>query len=432
MAKKKEDPGDAALMLQFDVMKQKHPDAVLLFRRGDFYETYKQDAIKAGVTLGITTASREIDGNEIKVAGFPHHALDTYLPKLVRAGMRVAICEQLEKPQRKKTEKEKSQTTTKETGTPRKKKEQAAQEEPVKSVKADKPAEEKKTEVKAEVKAEVRTESKKDVKAETKTEQSQDAKAELKPREPQMVTVNGDRVTHGHAYQSKTNPEDWYFTAKLNGEQLKPQKMDPADLAAYQKKEMTVPQLMERYYPTKLMEKVPEAAYKVPNVIAAAGGNLTVDKFNVYKEKDEQRADFGRYKFYAEVGDQKMSTVPSRQDLNAYFDRVMTPGQLVEKNFGERLHLPSHYEQFRLPEGVDASGVRIAKDRTDGKWKVSMDLGEHGRTDKKEISFDDGYSLFKTKTASREQIAAKYLGEDVRAMLNGPVMNMEKAQSMKM
>ena len=433
MAKKKEDPGDAALMLQFDVMKQKHPDAILLFRRGDFYETYKQDAIKAGVTLGITTASRKIDGNEIKVAGFPHHALDTYLPKLVRAGMRVAICEQLEKPQRKKTEKEKSQTTTKETDMPRKKKEQAAQEEPVKTVKTDKPAEEKKTEVKAEAKAEVRTESKKDVKAETKTEQSQDAKAELKPREPQMVTVNGDRVTHGHAYQSKTNPEDWYFTAKINGEQLKPQKMDPADLAAYQKKEMTVPQLMERYYPTKLMQRAPDVAFQVANVVPGPDQRpLSVDKFNVYKEKDEQRADFGRYKFYAEVGDQKMSTVPSRQDLNAYFDRVMTPGQLVEKNFGERLHLPSHYEQFRLPEGVDASGVRIAKDRADGKWKVSMDLGEHGRTDKKEISFDDGYSLFKTKTASREQIAAKYLGDDIKAMLNGPVMNMEKAQSMKM
>ena len=76
--------------------------------------------------------------------------------------------------------------------------------------------------------------------------------------------------------------------------------------------------------------------------------------------------------------------------------------------------------------------MRIAKDRADGKWKVSMDLGEHGRTDKKEISFDDGYSLFKTKTASREQIAAKYLGDDIKAMLNGPVMNMEKAQSMKM
>lgn len=300
---------------------------------------------------------------------------------------------------------------------PRKKKEQAAQEEPVKSVKADKPAEEKKTEVKSEA----------------KSEQSQEAKAERKPREPQMVTVNGDKVTHGHAYQSKTNPEDWYFTAKINGEQLKPQKMDPADLAAYQKKEMTVPQLMERYYPTKLMQRVPDVAFQVANVVSGPEQRpLTVDKFNVYKEKDEQRPDFGRYKFYAEVDGQKMSTVASRQDLNAYFDRVQTPGQLVEKNFGERLHLPSHYQQFRLPEGVEASVVRIAKDRSDNKWKVSADLGEHGRTDKKEISFDDGFALFKTKTATREQIAAKYLGEDIKTMLNGPVMSMEKSQSMKM
>ena len=421
MAKKKEDPGDAALMLQFDVMKQKHPDAILLFRRGDFYETYKQDAIKASVTLGITTASRKIDGNEIKVAGFPHHALDSYLPKLVRAGMRVAICEQLEKPEQKKVEKDNLQSTANEADMPKKKKDQAAQEEPVKSVKTDKPAEEKKPEVKAEAKAEA------------KTEQTQEAKAERQPREPQMVTINGDKVTHGHAYQSKTNPEDWYFTAKLNGEQLKPQKMDPADLAAYQKKEMSVPQLMERYYPTKLMQRVPEVAFQVANVVPGPEQKqLTVEKFNVYKEKDEQRPDFGRYKFYAEVDGQKMSTVASRQDLNAYFDRVKTPGQLVEKNFGERLHLPSHYEQFRLPEGVEASVVRIAKDRSDNKWKVSADLGEHGRTDKKEISFDDGYALFKTKTASREQIAAKYLGDDIQAMLNGPVMNMEKAQSMKM
>ena len=94
--------------------------------------------------------------------------------------------------------------------------------------------------------------------------------------------------------------------------------------------------------------------------------------------------------------------------------------------------LPSHYQQFRLPEGVEASAVRIAKDRSDNKWKVSADLGEHGRTDKKEISFDDGFALFKTKTASREQIAAKYLGEDIKTMLNGPVMSMEKSQSMKM
>lgn len=413
------------LMKQFDEMKQRHPDAILLFRIGDFYETYRQDAVKASTTLGITTIDRKINGVETKFAGFPHHALDTYLPQLIRAGFRVAICEQLEDPKQKKLEKqseeqpevkssksEKTQLT--DSNMSKKKKEKAPQEEPVQTAKTtveEKPAPEKKNDVKA--------------------GESQEAKAEHKPREPQMVTVNGDKVTHGHAFQSKTNPEDWFFTAKINGEQLKPQKMDPADLAAYQKKEMTVPQLMERYYPTKLMEKVPEVAYTTPNVIVGAGSNMTVDKFNVYKEKDEQRPDFGRYKFYAEVGGEKMSTVASRQDLNAYFDRVMTPGQLVEKNFGERLHLPSHYQQFKLPEGVEASGVRIAKDRADNKWKVSMDLGEHGRTDKKEISFDDGYSLFKTKTASREQIAAKYLGDDIKTMLNGPVMNMEKSQSMK-
>lgn len=400
---------------QFVKMKEKHPDALLLFRIGDTYQSFKQDAVKASTILDIETREKKVDGKKVKSIGFPHHALDTYLPRLVRAGMRVAICEQLEKPQ--KIEKEKSQSTTNEADMPRKKKEQAAQEEPVKSVKADKPAEEKKTEVKSEA----------------KSEQSQEAKAERKPREPQMVTVNGDKVTHGHAYQSKTNPEDWYFTAKINGEQLKPQKMDPADLAAYQKKEMTVPQLMERYYPTKLMQRVPDVAFQVANVVSGPEQRpLTVDKFNVYKEKDEQRPDFGRYKFYAEVDGQKMSTVASRQDLNAYFDRVQTPGQLVEKNFGERLHLPSHYQQFRLPEGVEASVVRIAKDRSDNKWKVSADLGEHGRTDKKEISFDDGFALFKTKTASREQIAAKYLGEDIKTMLNGPVMSMEKSQSMKM
>ena len=401
------------ILEQFAKMKERHPDALLLFRIGNTYQSFKQDAVKASTILDIETRDKKLDGKEVRSVEFPHHALDTYLPKLVRAGMRVAICEQLEKPQKIEKEKSQSQSNTNEADMPRKKKEQATQEEPVKSVKADKPAEERKTEV--------------------KTGESQEAKAERKPREPQMVTVNGDKVTHGHAYQSKTNPEDWYFTAKINGEQLKPQKMDPADLAAYQKKEMTVPQLMERYYPTKLMQRAPDVAFQVANVVPGPDQRpLSVDKFNVYKEKDEQRPDFGRYKFYAEVDGQKMSTVASRQDLNAYFDRVQTPGQLVEKNFGERLHLPSHYQQFRLPEGVEASAVRIAKDRSDNKWKVSADLGEHGRTDKKEISFDDGFALFKTKTATREQIAAKYLGEDIRTMLNGPAMNMERSQSMKM
>ena len=410
------------VLKQFDEMKAKHPDAILLFRVGDFYETYKQDAVKASQILGITTAKRAVDGQEIKIAGFPHHALNTYLPKLVRAGMRVAICEQLEDPKQKKVEKH----------TENNKEAQSSKSEKPQLTDSAMPKKKKKEEAPEQEQPKAKVETKPEAKAEVKSEQKSETQQERKPREPQMVTVNGDKVTHGHAFQSKTNPEDWYFTAKINGEQLKPQKMDPADLADYQKKEMTVPQLMERYYPTKLMEKVPEVAYKTPNVIAGPESNLTVDKFNVYKEKDEQRPDFGKYKFYAEVGGQKMSTVAPREELNAYFDRVRTPGQLVERNFGERLHLSSHYAQFKLPEGVDASGVRVAKDRADGKWKVSTDLGEHGRTDKKEISFDDGYALFKTKTATREQIAAKYLNTEITAMLNGPTMKMEKSASMKM
>lgn len=90
---------ETPLMLQYAEMKKKHPDAVLLFRVGDFYETFSDDAITASEILGITlTRRRNGKAQFIELAGFPHHALDTYLPKLIRAGKRVAICEQLEDP----------------------------------------------------------------------------------------------------------------------------------------------------------------------------------------------------------------------------------------------------------------------------------------------------------------------------------------------
>ena len=86
-------------MTQYEEMKKKHPDAILLFRVGDFYETFGDDAVSASKILGITL-TRCANGSKtfVELAGFPHHALDTYLPKLVRSGKRVAICEQLEDP----------------------------------------------------------------------------------------------------------------------------------------------------------------------------------------------------------------------------------------------------------------------------------------------------------------------------------------------
>lgn len=90
---------ETPMMKQFMAMKTKHPDAILLFRVGDFYETYSQDAIVASEILGITLTRRANGAaRSLEMAGFPHHALDTYLPKLVRAGKRVAICDQLEDP----------------------------------------------------------------------------------------------------------------------------------------------------------------------------------------------------------------------------------------------------------------------------------------------------------------------------------------------
>ena len=96
------------LLKQYQEMKKKHPDAILLFRVGDFYEIFGKDAVQASEVLGITLTRRQsgVD-SRIELAGFPHHALDTYLPKLVRAGHRVAICEQLEDPKLKKTPKQK-------------------------------------------------------------------------------------------------------------------------------------------------------------------------------------------------------------------------------------------------------------------------------------------------------------------------------------
>ncbi|MDO4763191.1 MAG: DNA mismatch repair protein MutS [Flavobacteriaceae bacterium] len=89
---------ETPLMAQYNGIKAKYPDAILLFRVGDFYETFGKDAIKTAQILGITLTNRANGASRIELAGFPHHSLDSYLPKLVRAGMRVAICDQLEDP----------------------------------------------------------------------------------------------------------------------------------------------------------------------------------------------------------------------------------------------------------------------------------------------------------------------------------------------
>ena len=242
-----------------------------------------------------------------------------------------------------------------------------------------------------------------------------------------MVTVNGQKVTHGHAYQSTVNPDTWFFTAKLDGTPLRPMPMTPEDTAAYKNREISVEQLMQNYYPTKLLPKVSKEEYDAGNVLS---DGRTVDKMNVYKEHDETKNDFGRYKLYAVVGDQRMSTVMTTHDLNAFFDRTVTPAQLVERNFGERLHLASAYQQYRLPEDLQVKEIRIAKEKNSNVWNISVNLGELGKTSKKPLTFDDGYSYFSARTATREQLAAKYLLPEIKQLMAAP--RQEKAMAVKL
>ena len=360
-------PKSKTLAELYENMKEKHPDAVLLFRTGDFYTALNADASKVADTLGVkATKPAKAEDGSLQVT-FPHHALDTNLPKLIRAGLRVAIVDSLEK----KQSVEKSASEKAGTKAPQKKEEGQT------------------------------------------VEKSATAKQEHQPREPQMVTVNGDKVSHAHAFQSKVNPADWFYVAQLNGKQLNPMKMDAADIAAYQKREAKVEDMMQKYYPTKLAPKVSAEEYKAANILS---DGRVIDKMTVYKEKDEQRADYGKYKLYAQVGDQRMSVPMTKADQSAFFDRVTTPAALVERNFGERLHLASAYSVYQLPANIKVEDIRVAKDNMDGKWKISAAVGENGRTDKKAISFDDGFSLFQAKTVTREQLAAKYLSEDIKVL----------------
>ena len=98
MAKTTKKKSVTPLMKQYNSIKAKYPDALLLFRVGDFYETFGEDAVKAAGILGIILTNRNNGSERTELAGFPHHSLNTYLPKLVKAGCRVAICDQLEDP----------------------------------------------------------------------------------------------------------------------------------------------------------------------------------------------------------------------------------------------------------------------------------------------------------------------------------------------
>lgn len=235
-------------------------------------------------------------------------------------------------------------------------------------------------------------------------------KTERKAREPQMVTVNGDKVSHGHIFESSQTPGSWFFSARLNGEQMKIRHISPEEAEAFRNKEIGVPELMERYHPTKLMKRL--FREELADGRTLSDGRV-VEKFNFYKETNPGSPDVGKYKMYAQVDGAKMSVLAPKAAINEYFDKVATPARLVETHMGEKLHLASAYDKFVIPDGVEVDKIRLVKNPS-GPWEIKARINGK-ETEAKTLSFDDGYSHFKAKTATESQLAAKYFDVEIKA-----------------
>lgn len=568
------------LLKQFEEMKAKHPDALLLFRVGDCYELLSQDAVKASEILGTVLTPRNPNYPlSVDMTVFPHNALETYLPKLVKAGQRVAICEQLINPKltkkldkrginennlinnnnmasKKKSEEpvaeiqekqaksfeslsmeEKSQqiqdvlkdllkdqrtaiistlnseklmcgdinemmfrdgvinyheyltanhsfdyigyclqnnkkpsnTVAKnfyekiivEENIRRERKGYPSLPDNIKELdnkmKAEKEivkkqynndavvslkylttgvisniSQEKLNLLVAELKA-VNVTISNDILSHTEQNIKDEKKEETikQPREPQMVTVNGDIITHGHIMTSKDKEVPNKFVARLNDKWLMPIPVSKQTTADYLEGKITAKELIEQCYPTKIMPKVAPEEYKFPCTLETPQGNITIERFNPYKESNQNSQDFGKYKFFAEIDGKNMSALADQASLNEYFDRVKTPAQIVEKIFGEKLHLASHYEQYKLPEYVKFENVAVFKPKDQKQYLVMVEIAGVGKK-AKPISSDDCTAFYNEKTATKEQLAAKYLSGDIAKMLANPQQKLEKSQSQKL
>lgn len=258
------------------------------------------------------------------------------------------------------------------------------------------------------------------------------ATEETAHRPPQLVTVNGDKVSHGHVFQSKDNPENWYFTAKINGQPLKPQLVSADDLADFRARNLDIRDMMNLYFPTKMLPKVSSEAFSFPIKLEGPSGNIELQKFNIYKETDETKPEYGKYKFFARVDGRNMSAVASPAETSAYFDRVLEPVNFVRDKFGEQLHLKSYYEKFRLPEGVNGSDLKVEVGRQPNEkpYFIQVEMSDGQKTSRKQLGYDDAMSLYGDKTATKEQLASKYFFGEIKAM--APEIRKEQHQGLKM
>lgn len=236
---------------------------------------------------------------------------------------------------------------------------------------------------------------------------------------PQLVTENGQKVTSANLFESPKQEGKYFFYARLDGVGLHPKAVKEQDVDAFMKQEISVKDMFAKYYPTKMAKQLGKEEFD--SLKLSDGRELTT--FRVYKQRNEAKPHFGEYMLYAEMGDKRFHATPLTHDqLDAYFDRTQSKSQIAEKVIGEQLHLKSAYEKYRLPENGSVQEVRVRK-TPDGDWVISASMGEKGKTPERKMANNDLYSLFKSKTATREQLAAKYLTEDIMELTHSRQQN---------
>ena len=243
---------------------------------------------------------------------------------------------------------------------------------------------------------------------------------------PQLITENGQKVTSANLFESPKQEGKYFFYARLDGVGLHPKAVKEQDVDAFMKNEISVKEMFAKYYPSKMVKQLSKDDFD--NLKLSDGRELT--SFRVYKQRNETKPHFGEYMLYAEMGDKRFHATPLTHDqLDMYFDRTQSKSQLAEKVIGEQLHLQTAYEKYRFPENIPVQEVRVRKG-VDGAWLISATVKDRGQTPERKMTNNDLYSLFKSKTASKEQLGAKYLTEDVKEL--SLTKKLERSQGLKL
>lgn len=449
------------IMRQFYDMKEKYPDTLMLFRVGDFYETYERDAKNASEILGITltwkNAAADFNTYKGAVAAFPFHALDTYLPKLIRAGQRCAICDQLEDPKltkkqnktiaemvspgiasqekgikeaptapklnnqnnmakKAKTVEQEKKDSPKENATQKTAATEQKVKEPETSKKETKAKEEKPAEKKAEAPAE-----KKETKAEESKQETPKEKAKLS---------NGQTLDYASVFpMTHIDDKTYGLKAQVDGVQIGTKKLSDEERGMYFDKKVTPAQLVEAKFEKELKPEVfaqmkEWSQYKIPK---EAG----IKEVNTFKGKDD-----GKDLISMKTADDSWKTKAlPKEDAAAIENKVATPKQVAAKNFSDEIakEVKKHNAVTELKKNTltddlkaDIDKIRIFPLKNDGESKQQkmgiQVLFKDGTTTKTKAMepYDVSPVLGNSKkgiepAVPRENAVAKYLMPELKA-----------------